>query len=226
MTDRHPYVSGGGTLVQVVTQFRSSFPGNVTAATLQKLGLAPKNESYILNILKFLGLIDDEGNRTKSASEIFSQHDDAEFSSRFSEVVKNGYKELFDLHGDGAWEIDRNALITFFRSTDHTTSLVGSRQANTFKVLAALAGHGEAPRPKATKSKSTSKAPKPKSAKPTMASKPISQKKEEVGTKPSSSRQEHEFGLTVRIEINLPSDADQETYDKIFKSIRGNLLNG
>jgi hypothetical protein len=30
----------------------------------------------------------------------------------------------------------------------------------------------------------------------------------------------------VRIEINLPADGDQETYDRIFKSIRENLLNG
>ena len=35
-----------------------------------------------------------------------------------------------------------------------------------------------------------------------------------------------DLGLTVRIEINLPATGDQETYDKIFKSIRENLLNG
>ena len=35
-----------------------------------------------------------------------------------------------------------------------------------------------------------------------------------------------DVGLTVRIEINLPAVADQETYDRIFKSIRENLLNG
>jgi hypothetical protein len=34
------------------------------------------------------------------------------------------------------------------------------------------------------------------------------------------------FGLTVRVEINLPSDGDQETYDRIFRSIKENLLNG
>ncbi len=34
-----------------------------------------------------------------------------------------------------------------------------------------------------------------------------------------------DFGLTVRIEINLPADADQETYDKIFRSIKENLIN-
>jgi hypothetical protein len=35
-----------------------------------------------------------------------------------------------------------------------------------------------------------------------------------------------EVGLTVRIEVNLPAAADQETYDRIFRSIRENLLNG
>ena len=31
-------------------------------------------------------------------------------------------------------------------------------------------------------------------------------------------------GLTVRIEINLPANGSQATYDNIFKSIRENLL--
>lgn len=33
-----------------------------------------------------------------------------------------------------------------------------------------------------------------------------------------------DFGLSVRIEINLPADGSQETYDRIFRSIRENLL--
>jgi hypothetical protein len=31
--------------------------------------------------------------------------------------------------------------------------------------------------------------------------------------------------LTVRVEINLPVTEDQQVYDKIFRSIRANLLN-
>jgi hypothetical protein len=46
MADKHPYVSGRGSLVRVITHFRRSFPGTVTAETLKKLGFAPKNESY------------------------------------------------------------------------------------------------------------------------------------------------------------------------------------
>jgi hypothetical protein len=50
MADKHPYVPAQGYLVQMITHFRKSFPPTVTANTLKKLGLAPKNESYILNI--------------------------------------------------------------------------------------------------------------------------------------------------------------------------------
>lgn len=45
MADKHPYVHGPGALVQVVTQFRKSFPAAVNASTLQKLGFAPKTRA-------------------------------------------------------------------------------------------------------------------------------------------------------------------------------------
>ena len=38
---------------------------------------------------------------------------------------------------------------------------------------------------------------------------------------PTGSR---DFGLSVRIEINLPANATKETYDNIFKSIKENLI--
>ncbi len=63
MADKHPYVSAPGNLVQVINHFRKSFPAKVNADTLKKLGFAPKNESYVLNVLRHLGLIDDDGNK-------------------------------------------------------------------------------------------------------------------------------------------------------------------
>jgi hypothetical protein len=107
---------------------------------------------------------------------------------------------------------------------------VGTRQANTFKTLATYSGQmvaapasGIPNKPKPTPS------PKPKAK--------ASQKKptESDGSEPkvqfesgSSAKGEggKNFGLTVRVEINLPATGDQATYDKIFKSIRENLLNG
>ncbi len=122
MSDKHPYTPTSGHLVQVINHFRNSFPSTVSAETLKKLGFAPNNESYIINILRFLHLIDEEGKKSELASKVFSLTENAAFSQQFGNLVLTAYKDLFDLRGDGAWELDNNGLITFFRSSDQTTA--------------------------------------------------------------------------------------------------------
>lgn len=224
MADKHPYVPTQSYLVQVISHFRSSFPQTITADTLRKLGFAPKNESYILNILRFLQLIDDEGNKTDPASKIFSITDDSAFSEEFAKLVWESYSDLFDLHGDNAWSLNTNGLITFFRSSDETTATVGKLQASAFKILASFSGYGEMPEPRTKTAKSSTTSTKKKAATPKTlkTEKPISSHPNQTSLK----RKFDDVGLTVRIEINLPADGDQETYDRIFKSIREHLLNG
>lgn len=223
MADKHPYVQGPGALVQVVTHFRKSFPAKVDAGTLKKLGFAPNNESYVLNVLRFLGLIDQEGKKTTEATKTFNLHEDAAFSNAFATLVSTAYSELFDLHSEGAWSLDNAALITFFRSHDETTAIVGKLQASTFKVLAAYAGHGDVPATKVSGAKGPRSAAKSASKKVAPATPPLIKVAQSPDRgEPSSGI----VGLTVRIEVNLPADGDQDTYDRIFKSIRENLLNG
>jgi Family of unknown function (DUF5343) len=175
----------------------------------------------VLNILRFIGVIDADGNKTQEATTTFNKHDDAEFQQAFDKMIRTAYKELFSLRGEDAWTLDDNALISFFRSADQTSDLVGRRQAGTFQALAALAGHGEVPTPRTreVKAKSVAKparpAPQPASPAPAAVN---------VGAV-SNGNGGRDFGLTVRVEVNLPAAADQETYDKIFRSIRENLLN-
>lgn len=222
MADKHPYVQGPGGLAQAVTHLRKSFPATVNAGTLKKLGIAPNNESYVLNVLRFLGLIDQESKKTAEATKIFNIHDDAEFSKALAALVSKAYPELFELHGEGAWDLDNNALITFFRSHDHTTAGVGKLQASTFKALGAFAGHGDVPASKTTGTKSP-KAASQQTSKNVASSAPHAKAAPSPGKSDVASSV---VGLTVRLEINLPADGDQATYDRIFKSIRENLLNG
>lgn len=230
MADRHPYVPAPGNLVKVVTQFRKSFPATVNAETLKKLALAPSNETYVINVLRFLGLIDEEGKKTETASKIFSLHDDPKFGEALSKVLEKVYKELFELHGEGSWNVDTNGLISFFRSADSTTDIVGKRQATTFLTLSKLAGHGEAPKTKASPAKSAKATPKPpkinKKPDSTSSVQKESTTSSNIGTGAPAMNGNSVVGLTVRIEINLPADGDQETYNRIFKSIRENFLNG
>jgi hypothetical protein len=224
VADKYPYMSGTGSLVQIVSHLRRSFPaGGVTADTLKKLGLAPNNESYIINALRFVDVIDEEGKKTEGATRVFSQHDDAAFQQAFAALVEAAYSGLFELHGGDAWTLDRDALIQFFRSTDDTSAIVGSRQASTFVALSSLSGHGDAPvvkTPSAKRAQGEARSPKPPAGK--KAGTQVSPLARSGDGAHASARRD--VGLTVRIEVNLPADGDQQTYDRIFKSIRENLI--
>lgn len=63
MANNHAYVPAPGTIVPVINHLRNSFPASVDASTLKKLGFAPKNESYVINVLRFIGLLDQEGKK-------------------------------------------------------------------------------------------------------------------------------------------------------------------
>jgi hypothetical protein len=221
LAEKHPYAATGS-ITAAINQFRKVFPNTVDAATLRKLSIAPQNESYVINVLRYVGAIDENGAKTSNATTVFNQHDPSAFQKAFGDMVKSAYKELFGLHGDAAWELSLDDLISFFRNSDQTSDIVGRRQASTFQALAALAGHGEVPQPQ--KSKTTQ--PKPKgSGKPAGQGKGTADTKVNLNTGGQGGNGAREVGLTVRIEVNLPAAADQETYDKIFRSIRENLIN-
>ncbi|MFZ0770790.1 MAG: DUF5343 domain-containing protein [Candidatus Sulfotelmatobacter sp.] len=173
MADKHPYISGTGAITGALNHFRKTFPSTVTAETLKKLGLAPNNESYVINILRFIGVIDKEGNSTPEGAAVFTKHSNEEFQKAFEGLVKNAYAELFKLHGGDTWALDEDGLISFFRGSDKTSDLVGRRQASTFRVLSSFAGHGEMPSKAPSGPKNA--APKTKPARAT-AAKPAAEK--------------------------------------------------
>ena len=224
MTAKHPYANSPGYIEKSIEHLKKNFPSSLTVQSLKQLGIAPNNENSVINVLCFTGLINDEGNKTDAAKRIFSIPEDEEFAKQFSEQVRNAYSGLFQLRGEDAWTLDRNGLIRFFRSTDDTSDSVGKLQASTFQVLAKFAGYNEAPT-----SKSNVRSEKPK--KKTRQKDPARLKTAKIET-PSSvvpsagDKESRNFGLTVRIEINLPAGGNKETYDNIFRSIRENLLNG
>lgn len=231
MATKHPYTSGSAGLNQAVAHLRRSFPAQVTAETLKKLGIAPNNETYVLNTLRFINVLDAEGKKNEAAASVFNKHDDSEFQVAFSKLVQTAYADLFSLHGDSAWSLSTDKLISYFRNTDHTSAIVGQRQATAFQALAALGGNIDASSRPATAKAKKADSPAPKASKSKAASKASTPSAQAVGpsanalvpSKPGSNSSG--MALTVRVEINLPAGGDQDTYDRIFKSIRENLLN-
>lgn len=219
MASTFPYISSAGPIVKTVERFRKQFPSEVTAETLKKLGIAPKNESYVINILRFLGVIDSD-NRKSDSAKAFLQNDDSKFATEFETIVRAAYAPLFELFGENAWTQDRDALVTFFRTSDDSSDVVGKRQAITFMALAALSGHGEI-QPQRVTTATPKKAP---SAAPKRRPAHSPERQDALGN--SVGTGSNRVGLSVRIEVNLPANGDQKTYDAIFQSIRKNLIDG
>ena len=73
-TTPHPYVPSSGPLVQTFNQFRKAMPANVDSGTLKKLSLAPNNEPMVLSVLRFLGLIDNEGRAQKPSATFLEEN--------------------------------------------------------------------------------------------------------------------------------------------------------
>lgn len=222
MADKHPYISTTGGLVKAVRQFRTSLPAKIDANVLRKLGLAPRNESYLINVLRFLNVIDEKGAPTNEARSTFSEHDDGAFGKKLSEMIEKAYSELFSLHKGKAWDLDNNALITYFRQSDQTSSVVGGRQARTFQTLAALGGHGGLPNNRQLDAHKRKPAGVIRPSR--MGKRTNSVQRPDTGR--NGGNNPRDLGLTVRVEINLPVAENQAVYDKIFRSIKENLLHG
>ena len=135
--------------------------------------------------------------------------------------MKEAYNKLFEDHGDDAWLLGTEDLVTFFRQVDATSEITGKRQANIFQVFATLSGKKEGSITQKQKTSTTTK----KTSTTAKKAKNPSKKIRSVKLGPSSKITDN-LSTNIRIEINLPPNAGRETYDDIFKSIRKNLING
>jgi hypothetical protein len=219
MPASYPYVNGSAALVTFLAKLRAAFPATVTVDTLKKMGLAAQNETYIINTLQFLGLIGEDGAKNAGAAKWFAGNAST-YASGMEAAIRSSYKDLFETHGDNAWVLPRADLVTFFRMSDGTSEIVGTRQAQAFEALAAQASKRETvPVTRASASTRTNgKAPPPsKRTAPKADAAPATTAKEQSGRMP-------DLGLSVRIELTLPSTDDPKVYDALFKSMRENLI--
>jgi Family of unknown function (DUF5343) len=220
----HPYISGAGNILHMIGQLRKNFPTIVTSETVKKFGLAPNNESSVINALQFVGFLDEEGKRTEKGQKILLISNEKDFQAEFSKAVATAYSELFDLHGENAWKLDKDVLVNFFRTTDKTSEAIGQRQAAVFKVFSGLSGYSD-PTETNGMPKKSSQAKQPSKPKVTKSiPKKQGAKSDELTGSTAGQHFQKNVGLTVRIEINLPAGGNQETYDSIFKSIKANLI--
>jgi len=207
----------------MIGYLKKNFPATVTSETVKKYGLASNNESYVINALQFIGLIDEAGKRQEDAHAVLTTHDEEEFRSKFAGLIRDAYSDLFEMYGDEAWTLPKAKLIGYFRQADKTSEIIGARQAAVFQAFRSISGYEAAAEPKVTaaagakKPKAVvTKTPKGKAEHAPLHGAKAEHLDADAPAKP-------DMALTVRIEINLPAEGTQETYDAIFKSIKANL---
>lgn len=217
----HPYISGPGNITQMIGFLRKNFPATVTSETVKKLQLASNNESYVINALQFLGVIDDEGKRTERGHKVFLLPN-GDFEKEFEEILRDAYFDLFDVRGDDAWKMSKAELTGYFRTTDKTSDVIGGRQAAVFLAFRGLTGRDpDLPTKARVTTPAVSRISVSKSAK---AKKPETPATSVAVPGPAKSHSRRDMALTVRVEINLPAEGSAETYDNIFKSIKAHLI--
>lgn len=216
MPANYPYITAPSYLTQLISALRLSFPAQLTADTLRKMGIAPKNESSTISTLRYLGLLDAAGSRTRAAETLFSLANDAAFADALADLVRKAYRELFEIRGPGAWRLPAEDLGTYFSQTDGTSPKVARLQVKTFQILAQAAGQlasaeGAAPRPATPPARATRS---DKGAALKLVNGESAPRRKASGG----------MNLTLHIELHLPDSADQQTYDRIFRAIREQLL--
>ena len=111
----------------------------------------------------------------------------------------------------------KNKLVSFFRTTDQTSAITGKHQALTFQALASFAGHGKALEPPKPKQAKQPKEAKPQIEKPTQVETPVTLAHDSR----NDGQQLRAFGLTVRIEVNLPPAGEQRNLRQDFPQHSG-----
>src|SRR5690606_36047173 len=144
------------------------------------------------------------------------------FPKAFEGLVRDAYKDLFEVRGEDAWTLSRKDLTAYFGTTDKTSEVIGGRQAGVFQMFRALAGHEQTNDSGASKTAYKPKQSKAKTAAQKKSKGPIIDVPE--ARKADGKDRRKDMALTVTIEINLPANGTQETYDSISKSIRANLI--
>ena len=220
----YPYTYTTSGINKMIAQLRNSFPSPITVNKIKQLGIDSGNERSVISALRFIGIIDENGEAIEDKKALFVIQDDKEFAEAFSKLIKDAYKELFDLHNDVAWTLSNSDLVQFFRTADDTGGVTGGRQARLFRVFSALSGKADPP---ASRNREKTSPNKKASNKATPATnKPASTNSEIANQAPKQNSVLGHLGMSIKIEVNLPSDASAEAYDNIFKSIRKHLIDG
>ena len=195
-----PYMSNPAKIKQFLEHVQSaSIPPKVTQNYLLSAGYKSKNDQPLINIMKFVGFLDSSGVPTSVWQDYRAK---TRATAVLAKAIQTSYVDLFAMYPD-AFRKDDEALRNYFTSKTNVGKSTINYIVLTFKNLCKLADDFEAV--------------SVEDAVP----EPVISLAEEATRIPTSTP-----GLTVNINIQLtlPATDDETVYDRLFASLKRNLL--
>jgi hypothetical protein len=191
---------------------------------LKDLGFTSSNDRSMIKLLKYLGMLDNSGKPQASYRE-FMDH------TKAKEVLASRLREAYDdlfLADKDAHTRTSDKLTGWFKTKTGVGDAVAKKMATTFKSLASYADFSAVPSSKpalvkpdesSEKAETLLKVKEPRLSEDQKTERQVIEKPQRENLS-----LETQFGLTYRIEINLPDTTNVETYRAIFRAVREELL--
>ena len=198
MAAAYPYMNSSKRLLEILGALREAGqPPRVTHDFLGKAGFKSKNDRPVVNLLKFLGLLDSQGTPTA----LYARFRGDEYSDVLSACIRDSYSELLDVRPHASTE-DVPTLAGFFKTASGLGEAASRQMASTFLALCSQADLQSLPPTQSTTTEQAS------ASRTSTTSQTTSQ------TTPPS--------VNITINLHLPDDPDG--YEAIFEALYRQLL--
>ncbi len=175
-------------------------PDKLTIKVIESLSFKSKNDRALLAVMKAVGLVDQSGVPTPRWNQFRSKQDGG---AALAAGIREHYSALFALYPD-AYQKDNEALHSFFSSNTSVGEGALKHMINTFKALCSKADfQGDLPMP--------DQFTPPGQDTPVVAGAQF-----RSGIAP--------YTVNVNIQLTLPENSDEKTFNEFFKSMKKHLL--
>ncbi|MBR9701464.1 DUF5343 domain-containing protein [Candidatus Pacearchaeota archaeon] len=176
-------------------------PEKITTKWLESIGLKSTNDRAIITLLKALKFIDNSGTPTDT----YKQYRNSSLSKIImSKAIKEYYSSLFKVYPN-ANEKDIEALNNFFRSHTNVGEKALTLMTATFRALCGLGDF-----------KSEIKIPE--------TIKEDGKLETDIEVNNQGGMQKKNVTINLNVQLTLPETENEEIYNKLFKSMKQNLL--
>jgi len=196
----YPYMMSNNKISKIINSLQTAEkPNKLTQKHLTNLGYTSTNDRAIIQLLKRLGFLTDDG----SPSSQFDQlRDKALYKKTLASCVRELYKDLFAINTEIYKDSDENIKGAISRVTGGDEESV-KRIYATFKTLCNIADFSQ----------------------PTVKEAPVkATTKENIPEQSNNIIKPIESEFHYNIQIHLPATTDISVYNAIFKSLKDNLF--